>query len=262
MSLGRLVVVVGVCFGGLVTKVSAQDVRSAPQAPLPIEVSLNADQGRDLATWLSAMRKWQEYDRKWQNRPVHDGWGRVVARQPPPDAPAWLAPRCAELRTARLLELDSRLAHACALVDDPRATPAIAVVVPDVEKPPKHTTFWSRVHLDGLATTTPTGARTYGIIGSHVSLVDVGRLQLFGPPGVMLLTVPDGQGGRRVTFGYTWGVSVRLIDLGLSSSTKNMTLFINVSKVWLGSGEVAGQKMRGYDIIGLSLAPRKQPPRQ
>lgn len=250
-------------FVGLLNTASAQGLPPAPQLPPPVELpSLTVDQERDLATWLGAMKKWQEYDRKWRNKPVHNGWGGIAERKAPPPAPAWLEPRCTELRTAHLLDLDARLAHACTLVDDPRATPAVAIVMPDVEKKPKHTMFWSRVHLDALSTTSPTAPRVYGIIGSHVSLVDVGRLQLFGPPGVMLLTIPDGQGGRRVTFGYTWGVSVRLADLGVSSATKNMTLFLNVSKVWLGSGEIAGQHARSYDIVGLSLAPRKNAARQ
>ena len=33
------------------------------------------------------------------------------------------------------------------------------------------------------------GSHSSGIIGSHVSMVDVGRSQVFGPSGVMLLTV-------------------------------------------------------------------------
>ena len=83
-------------------------------------------------------------------------------------------------------------------------------------------------------------------------------MQFFGPPGVLLLTVPDGKGGRRMTFGYTWGLSVRLADIRLNGPTKNMTLFLNVSKVWLGSGEPLTNNRSGYDIIGFSIAPRKK----
>jgi hypothetical protein len=88
--------------------------------------------------------------------------------------------------------------------------------------------------------------------------VDIGRIQVFGPPGVMLLTVPDGHGGRQVTFGYTWGLSVRLADLRVAAPTKNVTLFLNVSKVFLGSVESGASSSRGFDIVGFSIAPRKK----
>jgi hypothetical protein len=90
-----------------------------------------------------------------------------------------------------------------------------------------------------------------------VSLVDVGRLQVFGPPGVLLLSVPDGENSRRITLGYTWGVSLRLTDVRLFAPTRNMTLFLNVSKVWLDFGDERS-KFRGFDIAGFSLAPRRK----
>ena len=39
---------------------------------------------------FAGMEKWQKYDEKWRNRPVHDYWERVVERKPPPAPPAWL----------------------------------------------------------------------------------------------------------------------------------------------------------------------------
>ena len=122
----------------------------------------------------------------------------------------------------------------------------------------RHSSFLTRVHVDGLSTTTQDGSRFYGIIGSHISLVDVGRVQVFGPPGVMLLTVPDGNGGRKVSLGYTWGVSLRLADVGIGTPNKNLTLFLNVTKVFVASGASGAQGTKGYDIVGFSLAPRKK----
>jgi hypothetical protein len=71
----------------------------------------------------------------------------------------------------------------------------------------------------------------------------------------MLLTLPDENGGRRVTLGYTWGISVRLADVRIGAPTKNLTLFLNVTKVFLATG---GNNSRGFDIAGFSLAPRKK----
>ena len=97
--------------------------------------------------------------------------------------------------------------------------------------------------------------RSYGLIGSHLSLVDIGRVQVFGPPGVMLLSVPDGRGSRRLELGYTWGVSVRLADMRLFGG-REMTLFVNFTKVWVETGSATGRQ--AYDIVGFSVAPLRK----
>jgi hypothetical protein len=247
-------------FMALSTNGAAQAVASSniPTSPATSDIApLSADQERELKKWLSAIEKWQQYDAKWRNRPVRNGWAHIVDRKEPPTAPVWLAGRCAMLADALAPDLEPRTATACRLLEDPRATSAAQVTRPAAETKPEHSSFLTRIHLDALATTSQTHGRMYGIIGSHISLVDVGRLQLFGPPGVLLVTVPDERGGRRVTFGYTWGLSVRLTDIRLNAPTKNMTLFLNVSKVWLGTGETAARNT-GYDIVGVSIAPRKK----
>ena len=168
---------------------------------------------------------------------------------------------CTRAAAAHVLELDPRTKVACLLLEDPRTaiaavpTPAQAARL-DAEKS-KHSSFMTRVHLDGLWTSASSGTRLYGLVGSHISLVDVGRLQVFGPPGVLLLSVPDYAGSRRVTLGYTWGLSVRLADVRLLGPAKDMTLFLNVSKVWMADGadeRTAG----GYKMMGLSIASRKK----
>jgi hypothetical protein len=242
----------------LATAASAQQL-SLPGPPVTSTVyvePLTPEQEREIDAWLAAMDVWRRDEAKWNNRPKRDGWGRIAARRPRPDAPSWLAAYCDSAAAAGINDLPERSVKACRLHDEPRAaisstgTQAPAAPI-DAEKPPKHSTFLTRVHLDGLWTTTSTQGRAYGLVGSHVSLVDVGRLQIFGPPGVLLLSVPDVDGSRRVTLGYTWGVSLRLVDVRLFDQ-KDMTLFLNVSKVWIGGG---GQ---GLDIVGFSLAPRRK----
>jgi hypothetical protein len=238
----------------------AQDLFSPESAPAEIaaSVSLSEDQDRELATWFAAMERWQRYDTKWDNRPVRDVWARIVARKPPPTAPAWLAAHCAAAASDGLVDLAGRTTQACRLLADPRAAiTAAPSAVPSVEKPPKHSMFLNRVHFDWLWSTTASGSRFYGLIGSHLTLVDVGRLQIFGPPGVLVLSVPNGEGGRRLTIGYTWGVSVRLTDLRVASSTRNATLFLNVAKVWVDGAPNLDGHTPGFDIVGFSIAPRK-----
>jgi hypothetical protein len=242
----------------LAGSVAAQQLPStaaSPGATLPEIAALTPDEDGQLTLWLAAMEKWQKYDEKWRNRPVRDGWARIVDRQPPPAAPEWLPPHCGSIAAARLVGFDARIEQACRLVEDPRASPDPSVAAAlNYSETPKHSSFLTRVHLDGMWTTTSSGSRFYGIVGSHVSLVDVGRLQVFGPPGVMLLTVPDQNGSRRVTLGYTWGFSLRLADVRIGAPTKNLTLFLNVTKVFLATGG----NTRGFDIVGFSIAPRKK----
>lgn len=230
-----------------------------PPASNPGFMGLSPGQEREIDQWLSAMEKWQQYDATWRNRPVRDTWGRIVPRRTPPDPPAWLEAHCTAA-AAEVLEPDERTVKACRLLADPRAgtesLPAQAARMQD-ETPPRRSSFWTRVHVDGLWTTSATGRWFYGIIGSHVTLVDIGRLQVFGPPGILLLSVPDGPDSRRITIGYTWGVSVRLTDVRLFAPTRNMTLFLNVSRVWADSGD-AEPNLGGLDMVGFSLAPKRK----
>jgi hypothetical protein len=209
------------------------------------------------------VKKWQQYDEKWRNKPVHDGWGRIAERRTSPEPPSWLAAQCASVAAAGLVGFDKATEIACRVLADPRASftavPTPASARANAEKPPAHSSFLTRLHVDGLWTSASTEQRLYGIVGTHLSLVDIGRLQIFGPPGVMLLTVPDGRGGREVTVGYTWGLSIRLVDMRMGSPTKNVTLFLNLSKAFLGSVDNAAGESRGYDMVGFSLAPRKKP---
>lgn len=238
----------------LLTAATAAAQHPSAPAPLPsadtvVIEALTPEQERELASWLSDMHAWRDDEMKWKNRPRRDGWGRISARRPAPEAPPWLESYCARNAAAGVPALD-----ACRLLADPRAETGVIparATVPDDEKP-KKSSFLRRVHLDGLWSTTSTQGRVYGLVGTHVSVVDVGRLQIFGPPGVLLVSVPSVAGTRRITIGYTWGVSLRLADTRLFG-TKDMTLFLNVSKVWVGGG--GGQ---GLDIIGFSLAPRNK----
>jgi hypothetical protein len=244
-------------------EVSGQIVPQTPSDdPRDISVVLSDDQISELTAWLTAMEKWQRYQAKWGNRPARDHLGRIAPRRPVPDPPEWLPAHCEAVAAAHLRP-SAEETTACRLVDDPHA-PVTAVPTAvqkarqEAEAGPKHTSFLTRVHIDGLWTTASNNNRFYGIVGSHVTLVDVGRLQVFGPPGVLLLSVPDVNGDRRITLGYTWGISVRLTDVRLFGGTKDMTLFLNVSKVWTATGADSHGSGTGYDMMGLSLAPRKK----
>lgn len=238
-----------------------------PSTPVVLPAApdvLTRAQQQELEAWVRQMRKWQQMDKRWHNQPAHDPFGRIVKRTPEPDPPAWLEARCAAIDRSTLTTLAAPLGPACRLLagleEDPAAgalRASTAAARSAAEKIVKNT-FLTRVHLDGLWTSTSTDYRIYGLIGSHISLVDVGRVQFFGPPGVILLSVPDARGSREIRTGYTWGLSLRLKDLSLMSPTSNVTLFLTVTKVWV-TGNAAYDRLvpGGYDIAGFSLAPRR-----
>jgi hypothetical protein len=231
--------------------------------PLPSGDLSSAEQ-RELDAWVRDMRKWQQQEKLAPNEPAHDPFGRLVKRTPQPEPPAWLDARCAPYDRAALSALGPPLGPGCRLLagiaEDPAASAmaaSTAAARAAAEKVRKNT-FLTRIHLDGAWTSTSTDYRVYGLVGSHISLVDVGRLQFFGPPGIILLSMPDGRGSHEIRPGYTWGISVRLADLRLVSPTKNMTLFLTVAKVWVTGGNAYDRlSPGGYDIAGFSIAPRK-----
>jgi hypothetical protein len=238
---------------------AAQTPPKASDVPLFVE-PLTDNRNRELDRWLSEMEKWKQFEAKHRNQPARDSIGRIVARPSRPEPPAWLNEYCASARAAGVVDLQERTARACRLAADPwAADPAwlqTQAARDAAEQPEKYSSFLTRFHLDSLGVTMSSGARAYGLIGTHMTLVDVGRVQIFGPPGVMLMSLPDAGGERRLTLGYTWGLSVRLADVRLLSSRK-LTLFVTVSKVWVSSGNQqldAG----GLQIVSLSLAPQKR----
>jgi len=236
------------------TPALAQVLSDESREPLVIDV-ISPQQDRELGEWLNRMDAWRRFQTKHENRPAWDAFGRVEARPELPEPPGWLPGYCASIAALGIIDLTER-GRGCSLLADPRSVDAPPP--PSTEEPERYGTFLTRLHLDGLWVTTSNGPRAYGLIGSHLTLVDVGRVQIFGPPGVLLLSVPDGAGGRRTTLGYTWGLSVRLTDVRMMSRTKNMTLFLTMSKVWVGGGDPEQFGARSFQIAGLSLAPRKK----
>jgi hypothetical protein len=244
----------------LLAATTAAPQTPTPQTDVPQTAAVNQlsdAQVRELSDWLRAMKEWRAFEAKWPNRPAHDGWGRIEKRPQRPDPPRWLPAYCSST-----IAEDPATVLACRLVDDPMAPEESLTALRQAqqlaaERPPKHSRFLEHLHIDGLWTTTAVNGRSYGLIGSHLTLVDVGRVQVFGPPGVLLLSVPDGTGSRRMEVGYTWGVSIRVADMRLFGS-RDMNLFVNVTKVWVGTSASAGGR-RAYDIVGLSIAPRVRP---
>jgi len=112
---------------------------------------------------------------------------------------------------------------------------------------PTRTSFLKWIHVDGLWIANNVGLKSYGLIGTHVAVMEVGRLQFYGPPGVMLIMDRDGDSWRARP-GLTWGFSLRLTDARLPGTQKNVGLFLNLAKVW-----TTGSVRSGRDMIGFSM---------
>jgi hypothetical protein len=231
-----------------------------PAAPI---VDLSREQELELGHWLDAMDKWRRRSHGSQNSLAHDLKGSIVSRRPQPPAPAWLSTECRPFDADSAM-LTGRFGDACrllAVLTGEIAADALHASIQAArahQEKPERSSFFSRLHLDGLWLNPSTQEHAYGLLGSHISLVDVGRVQVFGPPGVLLVRVPTGPTTHETRLGYTWGFSVRLMDVRLLGPTRNATLFISVTKCWTAGSGSPALADPGFDLVGFSLAPRKR----
>ena len=120
------------------------------------------------------------------------------------------------------------------------------------EKPPR-TSFLDRVHLDVLGAPPEIGnsAHLYGLVGAHLTIAEIGRIHLYGPPGVMVAmhSEAEGSGSWRPMTALTWGISIRLVDFRLRGAPRRTVMFLNLTKLWTW-----GDFNQGTDFAGLSFA--------
>jgi hypothetical protein len=120
------------------------------------------------------------------------------------------------------------------------------------EEKKKHSSFLKWFHVDGVWVPTESGASSYGLIGAHLAVANLGRVYFYGPPGVMLL-VNNTKGGHEFRPALTWGVSVYLTDFHVPGVRRPAQLFLNLSKAWTRGGY-----QNGLNMSGLSVTWKKQ----
>lgn len=113
------------------------------------------------------------------------------------------------------------------------------------------TSFLKWMHVDSLWVPTVLGATTYGLIGAHLAVANVGRVYFYGPPGFMLL-LEDGGTSRRVRPALTWGISVHLTEFRVPGTSRDAQLFVNLARCW-----TVGDASGGLDMGGLSVTWKK-----
>jgi hypothetical protein len=124
---------------------------------------------------------------------------------------------------------------------------------------PSRTSFLDRVHLDVLGAPPEIGggANLVGVVGAHLTIVEFGRINLFGPPGVMLaMASADGEppGRWRPMTALSWGISVRLLEFRVRGSARKTVMYLNLTKLWTW-----GDFTKGTDFAGLSFAWKRDP---
>jgi hypothetical protein len=126
------------------------------------------------------------------------------------------------------------------------------------EKPTK-TSFWRRVHLDLPAIRAENQQRYVccSAVGFHLTVAEVKRLNLYGPPGVAVVRQrigPDKWGWR---VGYSWGFGYFLGTAKLPLTNRPARLYFNLTKVWTSQPATATASvspgMTGVSMAGLSV---------
>jgi hypothetical protein len=235
---------------------------TVPEQAQPL-VTLSPEEEKEAKAWLAAMAKWLKKDQAWHNGKIEDRSFRSHKLAPEP--PGWMFCFCQES-----VGPDKEIQQACDLY---LATPfdgvteqirnQIAQTRADKEKLIK-TSFLSRFHFDfsGSQTTFSNKSNSVlGLVGVHVSLMDIGRVQVYGLPGPILVLVPNRYGSRDLRPGYTWGMSVKLGDFHFPSTAgkyNNATFYLNLTKCWVNMDAGNLQTRQALDFVSLSISPRKQ----
>jgi hypothetical protein len=116
---------------------------------------------------------------------------------------------------------------------------------------PKKSSFLRNLLFDAAWVPTSGGGQ-YGLVGTHLDVASIGRIHVFGPPGVLLM-MDKSSGEWRVKPALTWGVSIFLTDFEFPGMDgRQAQLFFNLTKAWS-----AGDVRAGRDLAGLSIAWKK-----
>jgi hypothetical protein len=107
--------------------------------------------------------------------------------------------------------------------------------------------FLKWVHLDTMWVPTVLGSSTIGLVGGHIAVANIGRIHLYGPPGVMLLLRNTSE-GRAVRPALTWGISIYLTDFRMPGVSQNAQVYLNFAKCWMSGDQRASMDMGGLSI--------------
>jgi len=189
----------------------------------------------ELTQWIRLYNEWEEWFELWGNRVARNFNDQPIwKRKKRPDPPVWLEEACQGFLGAQPL-----LEHACDILrhwdQQPleilqRRNSSLVRSGGKVDDKIVKSSFFQRVHLTGLWTRAQYPAtRLYGVIGMQISVFEFGRYTL-PAVGVMLVMIPDGEGGHDWKPATTVGVGIRLFDFVTPFVRKPASLHLNVAR--------------------------------
>ena len=96
--------------------------------------------------------------------------------------------------------------------------------------------------------------QTYGLVGVHVTLPEIAkRVQIYLPPGFLLLSVPDGRGGRLFQPAATFGVSIKAFAFEFPQNRSGTACF-NLAKAYVVNRASSVDTNGTVDLVGFSFA--------
>jgi hypothetical protein len=217
---------------------------------IPVPPELTPELRAEVDAWKRDYLAWRQWAAEWRNRGEPGLFSRR-SRRPKPNPPDWLIQVCSEPLD------DPSLAETCALVTDwqsdfltaqYRTTQTTARTQQEV---PTKTVWWEHIHVDALWPVAQAHGTAFGVFGTHLTIDVAGRLEVFGAPGFIMLTLPT-SAGRDWAPATDWGVSFRLGRFPLPGMTAKAMLHLNVARAWLfGAGN--SPFSRYVDLVGFSL---------
>jgi hypothetical protein len=218
----------------------------------------------ELARWLREYHAWEKWFEVWGNRVARSFDNQLIwERKKRPDPPVWLEAECQDY-----LDIDGLLASACDIVrqwdDEPllilqRRGSSLATTGGRVDDQIVKTSFFQRVHLTGLWMQARYPATpAYGIVGMQVGVFETGRFTL-PAVGVMLVMIPDGQGGHSWKPATTLGFGYRLFDFVPPLMKRQVSVHFNIARTSVHGlqDERIVPAMPNLHLFGLSVSARR-----
>jgi hypothetical protein len=218
------------------------------------EVPTQEQKEDQVKEWVKLAKKWRHWAENWFNKATPPYFGRVRKRPIEPQPPLWLPFYC----SATTLRADEKqiFNQACQLLTEiellANGSPLNQQTIIQQRKDERrHTKFFERIIFDGahMVSSKNSHKQPIGYVGMHVSLFHIGRVHLFGPPGVLVLKNPNGQ----IKYAFSYGASIALKHFPFSQ-TKTAVIYANLMKVWLHNPESTEAMRSGLDMVGISIS--------
>ncbi len=220
------------------------------------------EQAKELLEWFEYAGAWQKWYQTWHGVPLWTPFGKYRERPLEPDPPAWMVQACLDYNKGRITATEL-LVDSCLLkkelskdLYDLGAERIRLVQIQKTNEAESITKTWfiNHVHLDLpylLAQNDVTAV--YSIIGLHISLVDLSkRMQLWLPPGVSIICLPDGNHKRCVP-GYGWGFGYRMFRYRFPGTTRPAKFYINLEEVYVPAGNSLPGVNTKLTMMGFSI---------